>query len=217
MNWVSLEIAALNNTQNCLHCLAEKRYRLPHIQRGVQKIVSDCVWHIRVNLWFQKSMSPVTLMAVIARHTSVISCNGTWGLTLEACYLRVHLSTEMQPSFNTNQNVCSVHFSIIHPVKLTVQKIQFCFMIFITEFDTSFVDIFSPPCQLQHIQQTLSLGRIITWTVFYVLFKCHVWPIVSRLYVFYYMKLSFNWTPLRCIPNTVAHCLALLNEDFCFL
>lgn len=133
MNWVSSETAALSNTK-VIYTVLLRRGIGCLIFREVLKKLSDCVWHIRLNLWFQKSMSPVTLMAVKARHTSVISCNGTWGLTWEACYLRVYLSTEMQPNFSTNQNVCSVHFSIIHPVKVTVQKIQFCFMIFITEF-----------------------------------------------------------------------------------
>ena len=67
--------------------------------------------------------------------------------------MRFHLSTEMQPNFSTNQNVCSVHFSIIHPVKVTVQKIQFCFMIFITEFVASYMKCMKwPPDDLAHSQ-----------------------------------------------------------------
>jgi hypothetical protein len=39
--------------------------------------------------------------------------------------LRVHISTEMKTFFLVKEGECQVYFSIIHPMKVPVQKIQF--------------------------------------------------------------------------------------------
>jgi len=44
------------------------------------------------------------------------------------CYSqRFHIPTEMKPVFITKQNECGVCCSCVHPVKVPVHRIQFCF------------------------------------------------------------------------------------------
>ena len=42
--------------------------------------------------------------------------------------LEVHISTECQPSIIAEQNRCGVYFSILHPTKVPIHKIQASFM-----------------------------------------------------------------------------------------
>ena len=51
------------------------------------------------------------------------------------CYSqRFHVPTEMNPVFITKQNECAVCCSFVHPVKVPVHKIQFCFTSCIVEY-----------------------------------------------------------------------------------
>jgi hypothetical protein len=48
--------------------------------------------------------------------------------------MRIHVSTELNPSFAAELKDCGVYFSSIHPMKVSVHIIQFCFTNCVMEF-----------------------------------------------------------------------------------
>jgi hypothetical protein len=67
-------------------------------------------------------------------HTApVISYSETWGLTWVVSYFESLLIHWGETKLQHYQSVCSVHFSFIHAVKVSVQKIHSFFVIVITE------------------------------------------------------------------------------------
>jgi hypothetical protein len=73
-------------------------------------------------------MEPVLLLTFVACHTK--HCMDTHGIKCRPVPVNsqiFHIATEMKLVFITKQNECGVCCFFVHPVKVPVHRIQFCF------------------------------------------------------------------------------------------
>jgi len=71
-------------------------------------------------------MGPIFLFALNAHHTKTLKKYADYHR--KNIILEVRISTEFQLSIIAEQNRCGVYFSIVHPTKVPIHKIQASFM-----------------------------------------------------------------------------------------
>jgi hypothetical protein len=103
----------------------------------VFKRMSECVWHV---VWIDdlRKKGPVTLVAIIAHHTTtlVASSVGISWIIIVNLLSWEFTSTVLKPSFTVKQNEFDVWFITIRPMMVPVHKILFCFMLCVVQFMT---------------------------------------------------------------------------------